>query len=99
LPSLCALGLFSGHALANAVSPARAGQFLFSKPEITDSCSLIASWLVPVPLSQAAILVSGKLAAHHESSLILAHSHAGMQAGGFLPTNSTNSANLLDQAL
>src|SRR2546423_5678060 len=44
-PSLYALGLFPGHVLANAVPPACAGQFLFPEPEITDSCSPIASWL------------------------------------------------------
>ena len=48
------------------------------------------------PLSQAATLVGGELAAHHESSLTLAHSCAWVRAGGFVRTNS---ANLLDQAL
>ena len=83
------LRLFHGRELANSNPWSRASR----------ACSLVASWLVPVPLSQAATLVGGELAAHHESSLILAHSHAGMQAGGFVPANSTNSANLLDQAL
>ena len=42
--------------------------------------SLVASWLVPVPLSQATMLISGELVAHYESSLILVYSHTGMQA-------------------
>ena len=76
-----------------------AGQFLFPGHNVGRGCSLVARWLVPVPLSQAAMLVSGKLVAHHESSLILTNSHAGVQAGRFVPANSTNSVNLLDQAL
>ena len=69
----------------------------FPKPALANSCSLAARWLIPVPLSQAVTLVGGQLAAHHESSLILAHSHAGMQASGFVPANSANCGNLLDQ--